>query len=169
MATHSSIFAWEIQWTEEPSKLLSMGLEKSWTWLSNWTTKTDILFLVKAYSLFRYPHFLTKCHLPVPDSYPGCHIAFNSQISLGFLGYDDVSVSLLKMNLRSSMNISQIFCRLFFVGIYLMLFLFFKCKVVFETKIRGTISSACHIKGAYYQYSWSLLILIMLILVTWLR
>ena len=84
MATHSSIFAWEILWTEEPSELLSMGLEKSWK-----TTKIDILFLVKAYSLFRYPHFLTKCHLPVPDSYPVCHIAFNSQISLGCLGYDD--------------------------------------------------------------------------------
>ena len=31
MATHSSILAWEISWTEEPGGLQSMGLQKSWT------------------------------------------------------------------------------------------------------------------------------------------
>ena len=35
MAAHSSILAWQIQWTEEPSGLHSMGLRKSQTWLSN--------------------------------------------------------------------------------------------------------------------------------------
>ena len=34
MATHSSIFAWEIPWTEEPGRLLFMGLQKSQTKLS---------------------------------------------------------------------------------------------------------------------------------------
>ena len=29
MATHSSIFAWRIPWTEEPGKLQSTGLQKS--------------------------------------------------------------------------------------------------------------------------------------------
>ena len=33
MATLSSILAWEIPWTEEPSELQSMGLQKSRTWL----------------------------------------------------------------------------------------------------------------------------------------
>ena len=28
MATHSSILAWKIPWTEEPSRLQSMGLQK---------------------------------------------------------------------------------------------------------------------------------------------
>ena len=28
MAIHSNIFAWEILWTEEPSRLQSMGLER---------------------------------------------------------------------------------------------------------------------------------------------
>ena len=28
MATHSSILAWEIPWTEEPGRLESMGLQK---------------------------------------------------------------------------------------------------------------------------------------------
>ena len=34
MVTHSSILAWRIPWTEEPGKLQSMGVPKSWTWLS---------------------------------------------------------------------------------------------------------------------------------------
>ena len=31
MATHSSILAWEIPWTEEPGGLQPVGLQKSWT------------------------------------------------------------------------------------------------------------------------------------------
>ena len=30
MATHSSILAWEILWIEEPGRLQSRGLKKSW-------------------------------------------------------------------------------------------------------------------------------------------
>ena len=36
MATHSSILAWEIPWTEEPVGLYSMG-SQSQTWLRDWT------------------------------------------------------------------------------------------------------------------------------------
>ena len=35
MATYYSILAWEIPWTKEPGGLQSMGLQKSWTQLSN--------------------------------------------------------------------------------------------------------------------------------------
>ena len=42
MATHSSILAWEIPWTEEPGGLQSMGLYKSRTQLSNETTTTKL-------------------------------------------------------------------------------------------------------------------------------
>ena len=35
MATHSSILAWEIPWTEEPGGLYLVGSTKSWTRLSN--------------------------------------------------------------------------------------------------------------------------------------
>ena len=35
MATYSSIFTWEISETEEPGGLQSMGLQKSWTCLSD--------------------------------------------------------------------------------------------------------------------------------------
>ena len=34
MATHSSILAWEIQWTEEPDALYSVGSQKSQMWRS---------------------------------------------------------------------------------------------------------------------------------------
>ena len=35
MATHPSILAWKISWTEEPGGLPSMGVTKSWARLSN--------------------------------------------------------------------------------------------------------------------------------------
>ena len=35
MATHSSILAWEIPWTEEPGGLQSMGSQKNQTQLCN--------------------------------------------------------------------------------------------------------------------------------------
>ena len=34
MATHSSIPAWEIPWTEDPGRLQSMGSKKNWNQLS---------------------------------------------------------------------------------------------------------------------------------------
>ena len=35
MATHSSILAWRVPWTEKPGGLQSMGSQKSWTRLSD--------------------------------------------------------------------------------------------------------------------------------------
>ena len=37
MAPHSSNLAWKIPWTEEPGRLQSTGVVKSWTWLSDFT------------------------------------------------------------------------------------------------------------------------------------
>ena len=37
MTTHSSTLAWKIPWTEEPGRLQSMGVTKSWTRLSDFT------------------------------------------------------------------------------------------------------------------------------------
>ena len=37
MAPHSSTLAWKIPWTEEPGRLRSMGISKSWTQLSDFT------------------------------------------------------------------------------------------------------------------------------------
>ena len=43
MATHSSILAWEIPWTEEPGGLQSMGVAKSQTRLSEFTFLSFLL------------------------------------------------------------------------------------------------------------------------------
>ena len=43
MATHSSILAWKIPWTEEPDYSLQAtvhGVAKNWTRLSNFTTSS---------------------------------------------------------------------------------------------------------------------------------
>ena len=46
-ATHSSILAWEIPWTEEPGRLQSMGSQKSWIQLNSTT-------LLMTYVKFQY-------------------------------------------------------------------------------------------------------------------
>ena len=48
MATHSTVFAWEIPWTEKTVRLQSMGSQKSWTPLTDRTcTHTQVLLKVK--------------------------------------------------------------------------------------------------------------------------
>ena len=52
MATHSSILACKIPWTEEPGRLVH-GVAKSWTWLSEHCVKSgnyDVIFLAIAFS-----------------------------------------------------------------------------------------------------------------------
>ena len=41
MATHSSILAWRIPWTEKPGRLQSMGSQRVW---HDWATNTCFLF-----------------------------------------------------------------------------------------------------------------------------
>ena len=43
MATHSSILAWIIPWTEEPSGLQSMGWQRVW---HNWASNTHSLICI---------------------------------------------------------------------------------------------------------------------------
>ena len=44
MATHSSILAWRIPWTEEPGRLQSMGLQRiDWATKPTWTEPTRLL------------------------------------------------------------------------------------------------------------------------------
>ena len=45
MATHSSILAWEIPWTEEPGGATVHRIVKSQRWLSVWTTTEAIRHL----------------------------------------------------------------------------------------------------------------------------
>ena len=50
MATHSSILAWEITWTEEPGRLQSMG-SQSWTFARKVIPNLDSLLKSKDISL----------------------------------------------------------------------------------------------------------------------
>ena len=54
VATHSSILAWEIPWTEEPGGLWPMGLQKSQTQFSNYTTTTISLCAYLYIYRYRY-------------------------------------------------------------------------------------------------------------------
>ena len=50
MATHSSILAWRIPWTEEPGNLQSMGLQRV---RHNWMTNTFTSFCFILYSYYK--------------------------------------------------------------------------------------------------------------------
>ena len=50
MATHSSILAWRIPWTEEPGGLQSMGLQR-------YTTEQVTLLLLSVKILFFFRHW----------------------------------------------------------------------------------------------------------------
>ena len=53
MATHSSILAWRIPWTEEPVELQSIELQKSQTRLSDQTTTNEAPRTYLAHSRYR--------------------------------------------------------------------------------------------------------------------
>ena len=50
MATHSSILAWKIPWTEEPGRLQSMGLQRVG---HDWATSLSLYTVVGPYILKR--------------------------------------------------------------------------------------------------------------------
>ena len=53
MATHSSILAWKIPWTEKPGRLQSMGSHKRQTRLSNLTTIKTMLEDLNQFLIYR--------------------------------------------------------------------------------------------------------------------
>ena len=57
MATHSSIFAWKIPWTEKPGRLQSIGLH-SRTWLSTLAPQTFFFYHIRC--VLKYIIFLEK-------------------------------------------------------------------------------------------------------------
>ena len=48
-ATHSSILAWRIPWTEEPGRLQSMGVTKSQTQISTFYFLNFFIFFIYFY------------------------------------------------------------------------------------------------------------------------
>ena len=64
MATHSSILAWNIPWTEEPDKLQSIG-SHSWAHLKQLSTHTRLLYLLH---LTRHPLQTPSCSALCPGA-----------------------------------------------------------------------------------------------------
>ena len=56
MATHSSVLAWRIPWTEEPGGLQSMGSQRSWTRLSEFTFTFTVFPASNQTCLKAHPH-----------------------------------------------------------------------------------------------------------------
>ena len=96
MATHSSILAWKIPWTEEPGRPQSIGLQRVG---HNWATNTFTIFYFLFVLRFSYsvvsdslrPHRLQYARLPCPspvpracsNSYPSswwCHSTISSSV-----------------------------------------------------------------------------------------
>ena len=71
MATHSSILAWRIPWTQKPGGLQSMGSEKSWTPLRDYSS---VQFSHSAMSdslrLHESQHDRPPCPSPTPRVHP---------------------------------------------------------------------------------------------------
>ena len=55
MATHSTLLAWEIPWTEEPSRLWSMGLQRVGH------NRSDLVCMHTAHKNFK--QLLSKCRM----------------------------------------------------------------------------------------------------------
>ena len=74
MATHSSILAWEIPWTEEPNRLQSMGSQKNRAQLSTHARGT-FCFLIYIYlsvvSIYHIYLYLKHCSLGLPSWFSG--------------------------------------------------------------------------------------------------
>ena len=85
MVTHSSILAWRIPWTEEPGRLLSIGLQ-SRTWLSDWACRHGCLFSYKLWLCWLLcmkvaQLCLTLCNT-MDCSLPGFSVHGNSQTGI---------------------------------------------------------------------------------------
>ena len=119
MATHSSILAWKISWTEEPGGLQSMGSQRVG---HNWATNTYLLTYCCLSCLPR--HRLNA--VSEPNSYS--HESFPSISSFSTpspsLSYWTKNEDLEQMQLWGCLDMKQIFWK------YLL-----KCKVTFTLKV----------------------------------
>ena len=98
IATHSSILAWKITWTEEPGGLQSMGVTKHWTRLH---THTRVHAHVHTHTQGDKHPFSLIFSLPFPPVTPR-HPA-NSQGSKCLLGHSSGEAALQEWSLELSL------------------------------------------------------------------
>ena len=68
MATHSSICAWRIPWTEEPGGLQSVGSQRVWY---DWVTQTHAHIRYKIGSQWKFAEWLSELRLVFHDNLEG--------------------------------------------------------------------------------------------------
>ena len=77
MATHSSILAWIIPWTEEPAWLQSMGSQRvrhNWATFTHFSTQfSSVQLSHSAVSSFLRPHESQHARPPCPSQTPGVY------------------------------------------------------------------------------------------------
>ena len=84
MATHSSILAWRIPWTEEPGGLQSMGSQRDghdwaintnsvWVSVASYSCQHSVLFSRSVVSDSLWPYELQHARPPCPSPTPGVH------------------------------------------------------------------------------------------------
>ena len=75
MATHSSILAWRIPWTEEPGAVQFIGYQMSRIQLSNWTQTPNILYAFPCQDLCPHYSKVLKHSFPKDQRSPFLHIS----------------------------------------------------------------------------------------------
>ena len=81
MATHSSILAWKIPWTERPGRLQSMDSQRA---RDNWTTNTfTFMITLNAHYTIDMYHYLKNSSLPFKLSKP--HSLLHTAVFHGIL------------------------------------------------------------------------------------
>ena len=71
MATHSSTLSWKIPWMEEPGRLQSIGVQKSWVQLSDFTFTFHFHALEKEMAT---RSSILACRIQGQESLVGCHL-----------------------------------------------------------------------------------------------
>ena len=80
IATHSSIQAWRIPWTEEPGGLLSMGLQRI---KHDWASKHSIYSIHPSIHLSIYPSIYSSIHTCIhPSIHLSIHLSIHPSIHL---------------------------------------------------------------------------------------
>ena len=118
MATHSSVLTWRIPWTEEPGRLQSMGVTKSWTHLKllsvhtrpemegeSWIMSSIYLYLKRKKHGSFYPS--NRVHCNSCRFYVKLKIIFCPKNITQILWFES---SPIPLSLKYSLNLPVTFC-----------------------------------------------------------
>ena len=83
MASHSSILAWRIPWTEEPDAPQSMGLQSQHYWVTNTLTFICCCSVSTATKSSRLDLWLENANFPsIKGTYPGALTSYEDNLPM---------------------------------------------------------------------------------------